>query len=162
MNPDERVRIHVDTNATMLTEEYIDALAEAGMTDIGADLKGLNTVTFMRITGIEDTDIAERYQRTAWNAVEYLVRRYRDEIFIGVGIPYNPALIPKDEVALLGERLCRLDPRLQVCVLDYRPEFRRMDLARPTRSEMREIWEILHGTGLKTVLCQTASGYIGP
>ncbi|MDI6719863.1 MAG: radical SAM protein [Methanomicrobiales archaeon] len=162
MNPDGRARIHVDTNATILTEDYIDALVDAGMTDIGPDLKGLTAETFVRITGIGDPDLAERYRRMAWSAVEYLVRRYRDEVFVGVGIPYNPALISKDEVAAMGERLCRLDPGLQVCVLDYRPEFRRLDLVRPTRSRMREIREILHGTGLKTVLCQTASGYIGP
>lgn len=162
MNPDERARIHVDTNATLLTEEYIDALVEAGMTDIGPDIKGLHTETFMRITGMKERDLAERYHRTAWRALEYVTRAYRERIFIGVGVPYNPGLISKDEVAAIGERLYRLDPDLQVCVLDYRPEFRRMDLARPTRSEMREIWTILDGIGLKTVLCQTSAGYIGP
>jgi len=46
----------VDTNATILTRDYIDELVEAGVTDIGPDLKGCYPETFMRITGIEDKE----------------------------------------------------------------------------------------------------------
>ena len=44
LNPDENARIHVDTNASILTEDYIDELVEAGMTDVGPDLKGCHVV----------------------------------------------------------------------------------------------------------------------
>jgi MoaA/NifB/PqqE/SkfB family radical SAM enzyme len=50
LNRDERARFHVDTNATLLTEDYIDELVEAGVTDIGPDLKGFSVETFMKIT----------------------------------------------------------------------------------------------------------------
>jgi pyruvate formate lyase activating enzyme len=51
---------------------------------------------------------------------------------------------------------------LQVCVLDYRPAFRRLDILRPEYEEMVNVWKILSGTGLKTIICQTAKGHIGP
>ncbi len=77
LNPDQRARIHVDTNASILTEDYIDELVEAGMTDVG-------------------------------------------------------------------------------------PEFKRHDLVKPNYDEMVKIHKILRGKGLKTVMCQTEHGHIGP
>lgn len=65
MNPDRAARLHVDTNATLLTEDYIDALVEVGMTDIGPDLKGLSIDTFQRISGVRDGKLAEQYHRTS-------------------------------------------------------------------------------------------------
>ncbi len=41
LNRDERARIHVDTNAAVLTPGYIDELVIAGTTDVGADVKAL-------------------------------------------------------------------------------------------------------------------------
>jgi pyruvate formate lyase activating enzyme len=162
LNPDQRARIHVDTNASILTEDYIDELVEAGMTDVGPDLKGYYIETFMRITAIEDKGLAERYLYTAWNAVRYLTDRYKDRVFIGIGIPYNKKLISDQEIALIGEKLYEIDPEIQVCVLDYRPEFKRHDLVKPNYDEMVEIHKILRGKGLKTVMCQTEHGHIGP
>jgi pyruvate formate lyase activating enzyme len=88
-NPDRNARIHVDTNASILTRDYIDELVEAGVTDIGPDLKGYNPQTFMRITAVEDTELAEKYLHTAWDAVRYLISAYKDRVFTGIGIPYN-------------------------------------------------------------------------
>lgn len=51
MNPG--ARLHVDTNGSILTEDYLDELVQAGMTDIGIDLKALECKTFMGITGLE-------------------------------------------------------------------------------------------------------------
>ena len=93
--------------------------------------------------------------------VEYILKRYSDRVFLGVGIPYNSALISRDEIREMGERLARLDPSLQVCVLDYRPEFRSR-IKRPSYEEMRRIHELLRDCGLKTVICQTQLGHIGP
>ena len=62
----------------------------------------------------------------------------------------------------MGEKLYEIDSEIQVCVLDYRPEFKRLDLLRPTYTEMLEIHKILRGKSLKTVICQTERGHVGP
>ena len=162
LNIDANARIHVDTNGSILTKDYIDELVEAGMTDVGPDLKGFYLESFMRITGMEDRDLAERYQHTAWQAVSYLIEDYKDRVFTGVGIPYNSKLISVEEIGMMGERLSKIDPELQVCVLDYRPEFKKQDLVKPGYDEMVAIHRVLSGKGLKTVVCQTKYGHIGP
>ncbi|MEM0202699.1 MAG: radical SAM protein [Archaeoglobaceae archaeon] len=162
LNPDREARLHVDTNASILTPDYIDELIEAGMTDIGPDLKGLRLETFMRITGLKDKELAEKYHKTSWKAVKYIVDNYRDKVFIGVGIPYNRDPISLEEIHDIGNEICKIDPEIQVCVLDYRPEFRRRDIRRPSYGEMVEVWRILRSCGLKTVICQTIFGHIGP
>ncbi|MEM2922132.1 MAG: radical SAM protein, partial [Candidatus Bathyarchaeia archaeon] len=162
LNPDSEARLHVDTNATILTVDYVDDLVDAGVTDIGPDLKGLRVETFMKITGLVDRELAERYHKTAWNAFKYLVDKYKERIFIGVGLPYNRYLIGLEEIARIGDEIRRIDSEVQVCVLDYRPEFRRRDISRPSFAEMVEVWKTLKDVGLKTVICQTQHGHIGP
>jgi pyruvate formate lyase activating enzyme len=162
LNPDPGARIHVDTNGSILTKAYIDELVEAGMTDVGPDLKGYYLDSFMRITGVDDEILAERYLSTAWNAVRYLVDKYKGKVFTGVGIPYNKKLLSVQEIGLMGEKLSEIDPELQVCVLDYRPEFKRRDLVKPSFKDMEEIHRILAAKGLTTVICQTEYGHIGP
>jgi pyruvate formate lyase activating enzyme len=162
LNPDRRARFHVDTNATLLSPDYIDELVAAGMTDIGPDLKGLTPETFMRITGLSDRDAAVQYLETSWKAVRYIVERYSDDLFLGIGIPYNRALISREELEAVAEAIARIDPDVQVCVLDYRPQFRRTDLIRPGIDEMRDVGKIMRGAGLTTVICQTSDGHLGP
>lgn len=159
---DNDVYIHVDTNGTILTPDYIDELVDAGMTDIGIDLKSLNASTYMDITGVDDDELAEKYLQTSWNAVEYIINNYIGKIFLGIGIPYNRALISKEEIKEMGNMIFNMKPDIQVCVLDYRPEFRRKDLVKPSFDEMLEIKEILNSTGLKTVIVQTSEGHVGP
>lgn len=84
------------------------------------------------------------------------------EIFLGIGIPYNSSLISKKEITEMGNALKNINPYIQVCVLDYRPEFKRMDLKKPDFNEMNEIKDILNETGLKTVIIQTEKGHFGP
>jgi pyruvate formate lyase activating enzyme len=162
LNPDPRARIHIDTNSSILTRDYIDELVKTGMTDIGPDLKGYHVETFMGITGLDDRSLAQRCLDTSWDATRYLARKYRDRIFIGIGIPYNKELISVQEIELMGENLYEIDPEIQVCVLDYRPEFKRLDLIKPGYEEMVEIYRTLTRKGLKTVTCQTEYGHIGP
>ncbi|MEM1665942.1 MAG: radical SAM protein [Nitrososphaerota archaeon] len=162
LNQDSDARIHIDTNATILTRDYIDELVDAGMTDIGPDLKGLKVETFMRITGIENRELAERYLRTSWDAFRYLVDNYKERLFIGIGIPYNRVLISMEEIIRIGEEVAKIDDNVQVCVLDYRPEFRNVTIPRPSYTEMLDVWKALKGVGLKTVICQTSHGHIGP
>jgi pyruvate formate lyase activating enzyme len=162
LNQDTKARFHVDTNASILTKDYIDELVEAGVTDIGPDIKALTLQTFIRITGVKNKTLAKKYLQTSWEAFEYLSNEYKGKVFIGVGIPYNKDLISLEEIRKIGEKIRSIDDEVQVCVLDYRPEFRRRDIIKPTFAEMVKIWELLNGAGLKTVICQTAYGHIGP
>jgi len=154
-------RIHVDTNGSILTEDYIDELVDAGMTDIGIDLKALRLSTFMEMTGLMDAGLAAKYLQTAWEAAKYLHDRH-PQVFLGIGIPFNEDLISIAEVQEMAERIVEIDPWIQVSLLDYRPEFRRMDLLRPSHWEMLQIHYILRDCGLQSVICQTERGKIGP
>ena len=163
LNPDKKARLHLDTNATVLTPESVDGLVEAGVTDVGPDLKGLKTETFMRITGISDEELARRYLENAWSITKYIVDNYYPEpLFVGVGIPYNRHLITLEEIREIGEKIADINPEVQVCLLDYFPTFRRPHMKRPSVVEMRKARETLEETGLKTVLAQTIIGHLGP
>jgi len=136
---------------------------EAGITDMGPDLKGLKTETFIRITGILDRGLAERYLRNAWSITKYaLDKYYPDSLFLGIGIPYNRHLITLEEIREMGERIAGMNPEVQVCLLDYFPSFRRLNMERPSVAEMQEARKTLIEAGLKTVLAQTERGHIGP
>ena len=162
LNPDPHARLHLDSNGTLLTPDYVDELVEAGVTDIGVEPKGVHPATFMQITGINDEDMARRYLDTAWGAIEYIASRYRGRVFLGVGLPYNRALISLEEVKEFGRRLAAIDPQTQLCVLDYFPTFRRRDLRRPRPGEMLMVKKLLEESGLKTVIVQTSIGHLGP
>lgn len=164
MNPDPRARLHLDTNATILTRDYIDDLVRVGVTDIGPDLKAYTLETFKKVTGITDDALAKKYLSTAWDAVKYMVNEYYPEdIFVGIGIPYNRFFYPDlKELAKFGEAIAKIDPEIQVCVLDYRPEFRAHKLTRPSVKEMLKVKKLLNDVGLKTVIVQTYLGHIGP
>lgn len=162
LNLDPAARRHLDSNGTLLTPDYVDELVEAGVTDIGVEPKGVAPETFMRITGIADRALAERYLATAWDAVTYIAGHYREQVFLGVGLPYNRALIGLDEVQEFGRRLAAIRPDIQLCVLDYFPTFRRRDLRRPSLTEMLRVKRVLEETGLRTVVVQTAVGHFGP
>jgi pyruvate formate lyase activating enzyme len=159
LNQDAKARIHVDTNGSLLTNDYIDQLVSAGMSDIGIDLKGLRLETFQRITGVQEGKAGEFYLENAWSAVKYLLENYH--VFVGIGVPYNKALISREEIQEIGERIAGISEKVQVCVLDYRPAFRR-ELEPPSIEEMKEVKEILNGAGLKNVIAQTAQGHLGP
>jgi pyruvate formate lyase activating enzyme len=161
-NTDAKARFHVDTNGSILTPDYLDELVEAGMTDIGIDLKSLELDTFSHITGVNNQEIARKYLETAWNAIKYLVDNYHEKVFLGIGIPYNRDLISHEEIQKMGYKIRTIDENVQVCVLDYRSAFRRSFIQKPEYEEMVNVWRILSGTGLKTVICQTAKGHIGP
>jgi len=159
---DNDVHVHVDTNGTILTPDYIDELINCGMTDVGVDIKANQVTTFMHVTGFEDEKMANKYLETSWNAVEYIINNYIEDIFLGVGIPYNKALISKKEVEKIGKRIQNMNSKVQISILDYRPEFRRRDLNKPSFYDMLEIKDILNNLGLENVIAQTMQGHIGP
>jgi len=162
LNRDEKARLHVDTNAVVLTADYIDALYQAGATDIGADVKGLDLETFVRISGLKDRELATNLLRTEWQAVKYLIDEYSDKLFVGIGIPYNETLISLEEIRRIGDRIASWSPEIQVSALDYRPAFRSRDIRKPLHTEMRVVKRVLEESGLRCVICQTELGMIGP
>jgi pyruvate formate lyase activating enzyme len=163
LNKDPKARLHLDTNATILTPNFVDELVEVGVTDVGPDVKGLHIETFIKITGVTDRELASKYLQNEWGIVKYLIDNYYpDKIFTGVGIPYNRRFMTLDELREMGDRIASIDPELQVCLLDYYPTFRRRDMDRPTFEEMKRARAVLKESGLKTVLAQTPLGHIGP
>ena len=164
LNDDPKARLHLDTNASLLTKDYIDELVNAGITDIGPDLKSHDEVIFSKITGITDMELVKTYMNNAWSAVKYIVDRYYpDDVFMGVGLPYNKFFYPSlDSVHDWGSKLSKIDPEIQVTVLDYRPIFRNQEIKRPSIDEMSKIKNLLEGAGLKNVIVQTKRGHIGP
>ncbi|MFX1285519.1 MAG: radical SAM protein [Promethearchaeota archaeon] len=160
LNSDKSARIHIDTNAAILTPDYIDELIEAGMTDIGPDLKGIQLDTFMKITNQKFKGLAKKYLETSWNAVKYIIDKYCGMVFMGVGIPFNRTFMSLEEVFEIGSKLASWDPSTQVTVLDYRPEFRAHTIDRPSYKDMLQVKNTLEESGLKKVICQTSGGYI--
>ncbi len=162
LNPDPSARLHLDSNGTLLTPDYIDELVVAGITDIGLEPKSLQPETFMRISGISNQDLAIRYLSTAWDAIRHITNHYSEQVFLGVGLPYNRSLITPPEVLEFGKRLASIDHAIQLCVLDYFPSFRRQQLRRPNMKEMLNIQRLLESTGLTNVVIQTSIGHFGP
>jgi pyruvate formate lyase activating enzyme len=159
LNPE--AHLHISTNGSLLTEDYIDELVDAGLTDIGIDLKGLYIDTFMRITGLQDKDLAQRCKGSAWKAVDYIRHHYRQKVFIGVGIPYNKDLISLEEIHDIGRELYNIDPSIQTTAITYRPEYRSRILM-PELDEMRRVHRILKEAGLTKTIRQTYAGFFGP
>jgi len=161
-------RLHLDTNATILTSDYIDALVEVGMTDIGPDVKAARLDTFQTITGIADSELAQQYLDTEWSAVRHIADNYYpEEVFMGVGLPFNPAFYNSedemnDELHAWASRVIAIDDRIQVTILDYRCEFRRHDIKRPYPEQMRAIKGFIEDVGLRTVIAQTRAGHLEP
>lgn len=163
LNWDERARLHLDTNATVLTPDYVDELVEAGVSDMGPDLKGLHTETFMKITGITDVALAKKYLENAWDVTKYIIDSYYpDKLFVGIGVPYNPYFMSLEELREIGEAIASINPEVQVCLLDYFPTFKGRNIVRPGFQQMQTARNVLLEAGLKTVLAQTELGHIGP
>lgn len=162
INLDSRARLHLDSNETLLTPSYIDELVEAGCNNIGVEPKGNNIETFKKIMGIFDHELAERYLKTSWKTVKYLVDKYLDKAYVGVGIPYNSDFMSLNELYEIGDKIASINNFIQVCVLDYFPAFKRKNIKRPPYDEMVEVKNILNGCGLKNVIVQTEIDYIGP
>lgn len=155
-------RIHLDTNATVLTREDVNRLVEAGLTDIGPDLKGLRAETFVKITAIENRELAERYLDNSWSVTKYVIdEHYPEDVFVGIGIPYNTYFMTLEELREIGDEIASIDSSVQVCALNYFSRFRRADMKEPSLGEMREAWKALKESGLKCVIAQTPLGYIG-
>jgi len=148
------VRVQLDTNASVLTEDYIDELFAAGMTDISPDLKGLSLETFQRITGVEDRDRAESYLQSSWKAVEYVLSQYDQRLHVAVAVPYHPDLIREDEVLAMSRKLAGMKRGLDVNLIVYQPAFRQRGARVVDHGVAENLVREMEATGL-TVWLQT-------
>ncbi|MEM2909727.1 MAG: radical SAM protein [Nitrososphaerota archaeon] len=155
-------RLHLDSNGTILTQDYVDELVEAGCNTIGIEPKAGRLETYMKITGLKDVERAREYFERSWSAVKYVFEKYSESVYLGVGIAYNAAWMGFEELVEIGEIIASIDPRIQVTVLDYFPSFRRRSIRRPNHGEMLRVKKVLEDAGLKTVIVQTSIGHVGP
>jgi pyruvate formate lyase activating enzyme len=148
------LRIQVDTNASLLTGDYLDELYDAGMTDISPDIKASEVGTFMKVTGVDNRELARRYLETSWQAIEYIVSEYSRKLYYVVAIPYHPAVISGDEIHAIGKRLASLDKNMDVNLIEYQPAFRMRYEEELSREEIERVKSLLNDAGLKKVWCQ--------
>lgn len=155
------VRIQLDTNASLLTPDYIDELWEAGMTDFSPDIKGMEVSTFQRITGIADEVLAAHHLEGAWRAVEYVLARYRGRMNVAVALPFHPDLIGLDELRAVGERLAAMHRGLDVNLIVYQPAFRMRSALPADDQAVDDAVGVLEDAGL-TVWCQEGDDIPAP
>ncbi len=152
----KQVRIQLDTNASLLNSDYIEALIDAGLTDISPDIKAATLQGFQRLTGINDPAVADRYLNNTWQSVSYILEKCEGRLFTVVGIPYHKDLVTAEELYLTGKKLAGIKPDVPVNLIEYQPAFRNRDLAAFTEDDSDKAMQILLDAGLKNVLCQSA------
>jgi len=152
----DHLRIQLDTNGSLLTSDYIEALIDAGLTDISPDIKGATLQGFQQLTGINDPAVAERYMDNTWQGIGYILEKCEGRLFTVVGIPYHKDLVTAEELYLIGKKLAGINPEVPVNLIEYQPAFRKRDLAPFTEDDTNNAVQILHDAGLRNVLCQSA------
>jgi pyruvate formate lyase activating enzyme len=124
-------RLQLDTNASLLSGEYIDELVEAGVTDISPDispdLKAYRLDTFMKACGISSAERARVYLDNSWRAVRYINDNFREQIFMAVSLPCHPKIHSRDELEEMAAALVKIDPELPVTLIELQPAFRHRD-----------------------------------
>jgi pyruvate formate lyase activating enzyme len=155
-NTERKISIQVDTNATILTPDYIDELYEAGMTDISPDIKALDLDTYIKVSGIKDRKLAETYLENSWRAMEHIAKEYKGKLYYIAAIPYHPEFMSKEELGRIGKKLFDLDKDLHVNLVEYQPAFRARNLKGVPMEEIMEAKSILNEAGLERVWCQSS------
>ncbi|MBI4773939.1 MAG: radical SAM protein [Deltaproteobacteria bacterium] len=153
--PDSRIQL--DTNASLLTNEYIDEIVQSGVSDISPDLKARRVDTFMKLCGIKSRETAKVFLETSWNAVRYLDERYREEVFMAVSLPYHPSIHSLDELADAARAIAEINPEMPVTLIEYQPAFRRRDEAFVESHMMETAKGVLLSAGLSRVVVQGGS-----
>lgn len=149
--------IQLDTNASLLTPDYIDELAAAGITDISPDLKALRLDTFIKACGTQSKKIARQYLETSWNAVRYLNETYSKKIFMAVSLPCHPRIHSKAEIEDIGRSIAEINPEMPVTLIEYQPAFQLRDWPFLNPKIMEQAQKILESTGLHKVIIQGGS-----
>ena len=147
-------RIQLDTNASLLTPELIDAVVAAGITDISPDLKALHLDTFMKITGIGSVAFAKTCLENSWNAVRYISERYRQQVLMAVSLPCHPRIHSKAELYETAVALAQIDPEMCVTLIELQPAFRRRDWTFLGGKVMEQARSIVESAGLRNVIIQ--------
>ena len=153
--PDSRIQL--DTNASLLTPDYIDELVSAGITDISPDLKALRLDTFIKACGTQSEKIARQYLETSWNAVRYLNETYGKKIFMAVSLPCHPRIHSKAELEDIGRSIAEINPEMPVTLIEYQPAFRLRDWPFLSPKIMEQAQKLLESTGLHKVIIQGGS-----
>ena len=151
-------RIQLDTNASLLTPNYIDELIAAGVTDISPDFKAFEINTFMTLSGVHDKKQAHRYMRTVWQAIEYLQAKYADQIFMAVSIPCHPQIHTKTELESMAAALAALNPDIPVTLTELQPAFRLRHWPHISQKTMEEAAKFLENKGLRKIMIQGGQG----
>lgn len=150
-------RIQLDTNASLLTPDYIDELAAAGITDISPDLKALRLDTFIKACGTRSEKIARQYLETSWNAVRYLNDTYSKKIFMAVSLPCHPRIHSKAEIEDIGRSIAEINPEIPITLIEYQPAFQLRDWPFLSPKIMEQAQKILESAGLHKVIIQGGS-----
>lgn len=151
-------RIQLDTNASLLTPELINALVAAGVTDMSPDLKALHLDTFMKISGVASEKSAQLYLQTSWNAVRYIKERYGQQVFMAVSLPCHPRIHSKAELYDSSAALAQIDPEMHVTLIEYQPAFRRRDWPFLGEEAMEQARKIVESAGLRNIIVQGGTG----
>lgn len=154
--PDSRIQL--DTNASLLTPDYIDELIAAGVTDVSPDFKALRIKTFMTLSGVHDKNLAKQYIQTVWRAIEHIQVRYADQVFMAVSIPCHPRIHTRSELEEMAVALAVLNPDIPVTLTELQPAFRLRNWPYVTRRVMEEAADFLENKGLRRVMIQGGQG----
>jgi len=152
------IRIQLDTNASLLTPDYIDELVESGITDISPDLKAVHLDTFMRQCGITSEKIARLYLEASWEAVRYLNASHNDRVFMAVSLPYHPLIHSQEELEEAAKTIAGINRKMPVTLIEYQPAFRMRDESFISATVMDQARKIVKSAGLQNVIVQGGSG----
>jgi pyruvate formate lyase activating enzyme len=154
--PDSRIQL--DTNASLLSDEYIDELVEAGITDISPDLKAYQLDTFMKVCAIQSAERARVYLENSWQAVRYINDNFREQVFMAASLPCHPKIHSRAELEEMAAALVKIDPELPVTLIELQPAFRRRDWPRISPKTMENALNIMQAAGLQRVIIQGGKG----
>ena len=151
-------RIQLDTNASLLSGEYIDELVEAGVTDISPDLKAHRLDTFMMACGLSSAERAREYLENSWQAVRYINDNFREQVFMAVSLPCHPKIHSRDELEEMAAAIAEINPELPVTLIELQPAFRHRDWPRISPETMANALSIMQDAGLQRVIIQGGKG----
>lgn len=154
--PDSHIQL--DTNASVLSPEYIDELVKAGVTDLSPDLKAIKLETFMKISGLRNGETAQQYLQNSWQAVRYVNDNYKDQVFMAVSIPCHPKIHSRTELEEMAAALVKINPEIPVTLIELQPAFRIRDWPLLRRKTMEDALTFLEGAGLQRVIIQGGQG----
>ncbi len=154
--PDSRIQL--DTNASLLSGEYIDQLVKAGVTDMSPDLKAYRLDTFMKACAIPSAERARVYLENSWRAVRYVNDNFRQQLFMAVSLPCHPKIHSRAELEEMAAALVKINPELPVTLIELQPAFRHRDWPRISPETMANALSIMQTAGLQRVIVQGGKG----